>query len=130
MEIRADDIITAMKCHRIGACDKCPYEGIRNCIEAVCDDAVVLVKKLGEENERLKSQKYMIYADGRVEALGHNDPAGEPGKCGLYEQCRANTVREMQAEIINRCVKGGIYPAFVATTIDKIAKEMIDNVGT
>lgn len=86
MEIRADDIITAMKCHRIGACDKCPYEGIRNCIEAVCDDAVVLVKTI-----------------------------------------RANTVREMQAEIINRCVKGGIYPAFVASTIDRIVKEMIDN---
>ena len=40
---------------------------------------------------------------------------------------KANTVREMQTEIINRCVKGGIYPAFVATTIDKIAKEMIEN---
>ena len=39
---------------------------------------------------------------------------------------RANTVREMQAEIINRCIKGGIYPAFVASTIDKIAKEMLE----
>ena len=144
------------------AIHRCPYEGLRNCIEYLCDDAVSLVKELtakteaqditiselrkslekakhdadryarkikelAEENERLKSQRYMIYADGRVEALGHNDPTGEPGKCGLYEQCRANTVREMQAEIINRCIQGGIYPAFVATTIDKIAKEMIEN---
>ena len=42
------------------------------------------------------------------------------------EKAKANAVREMQAEIINRCLKGGIYPAFVATTIDKIAKEMLD----
>ena len=86
MEIKTDDIIKAMECHRINACHRCPYEGLRNCIEYLCDDAVSLVKLT-----------------------------------------RANTVREMQAEIINRCLKGGIYPAFVATTIDKIAKEMIEN---
>lgn len=68
-------------------------------------------KRLGEENEKL------------TKALD--------SKCDdCIARERANTVREMQAEIINRCIKGGIYPAFVATTIDKIAKEMIDNVGT
>lgn len=25
-----------------------------------------------------------------------------------------------------RCIKGGIYPAFVASTIDQIAKEMLE----
>lgn len=38
---------------------------------------------------------------------------------------KADTVREMHSEIKERCIKGGIYPAFVARTIDQIAKEMI-----
>ena len=144
--LNAEQVKKALECCNKGTtedCAKCPrFDGDRtlsteDCMEKLMRDALALInsqeqriKELTEENEGLKSQKYMIYADGRVEALGHNDPNGEPGKCGLYEQCRANTVREMQAEIINRCIQGGIYPAFVATTIDKIAKEMIDNVGT
>jgi regulator of replication initiation timing len=38
----------------------------------------------------------------------------------------ADTVKKMQAEIEARCIKGGIYPAFVARTIDQIAKEMLE----
>ena len=38
---------------------------------------------------------------------------------------RADTVRKMQSEIEARCIKGGIYPAFVKSTIDQIAKELI-----
>lgn len=108
MEIKADDIITAMECHRINACHRCPYEGIRNCIEYLCDDAVSLVKRLGEEKDQFLDTIVCLEID--------------------LEKAKANAVRKMQAEIINRCIHGGIYPAFVATTIDKIAKEMIDNV--
>lgn len=39
---------------------------------------------------------------------------------------RADTAREMHSEIKERCIKGGIYPAFAASTIDQIAKEMIE----
>ena len=38
----------------------------------------------------------------------------------------ADTVRKMHSEIKKRCIKGGIYPAFVASTIDQIAKEMLE----
>lgn len=34
----------------------------------------------------------------------------------------ADTVRKMHSEIKERCIKGGIYPAFVASTIDQIEK--------
>lgn len=37
---------------------------------------------------------------------------------------RAETVREMHFEIQQRCIKGGIYPAFVGCTVDKVAYEM------
>ena len=38
----------------------------------------------------------------------------------------ADTVRKMHSKIKKRCIEGGIYPAFVARTIDKIAKEMLE----
>jgi chromosome segregation ATPase len=42
------------------------------------------------------------------------------------ERLRADTVREMHFEIQQRCIKSGIYPAFVARTIDQIAQEMLE----
>lgn len=39
---------------------------------------------------------------------------------------RADTVQKMQAEIEARCIKGGIYPAFVERTIEKIVEEMLE----
>jgi hypothetical protein len=39
---------------------------------------------------------------------------------------KPNTVRKMHSEIKERCIKGGIYPAFVANVIDQIAKEMLE----
>ena len=39
----------------------------------------------------------------------------------------ADTVRKMQERIKEHCIKGGIYPAFVASTIDQIAKEMLED---
>lgn len=38
----------------------------------------------------------------------------------------ADTVKKMQELIKERCIEGGIYPAFVARTIDKIAKEILE----
>lgn len=42
------------------------------------------------------------------------------------KEIKADTVRKMQSEIKERCIKGGIYPAFVKNTIDQIAKEMLE----
>ena len=36
----------------------------------------------------------------------------------------SDTVRKMHFEIQQRCIKGGIYPAFVGCTVDKVAYEM------
>ena len=38
---------------------------------------------------------------------------------------KADTIKKMQSEIEARCIKGGIYPAFVKNTIDKAAEEII-----
>ena len=43
----------------------------------------------------------------------------------MRQEVKADTVRQMQTEIETRCLEGGIYPAFVKSTIAKIAEEMI-----
>lgn len=47
--------------------------------------------------------------------------------CDEYMSAKADTVRKMQAEIEARCIKGGIYPAFVKSTIDQIAEEILND---
>lgn len=110
MKHNKEDIIKAIECHKINNCCKCPYEGLPNCIDALCNNTVEFIKELTEECEIL------------TKALD--------SKC---DECiareRAGTVKKMHSEIKDRCIKGGIYPAFVATTIDQIAKEMIEECG-
>ena len=80
----------------------------------------ILMKELTEENERLTSLVKVITtnnADLETELAQTYD---------LLEEAKSDTVRKMQTEIKERCIKGGIYPAFVASTIDKIAKEMLE----
>lgn len=53
----------------------------------------------------------------------------------LYELCesyrreltevRAATAREMRDKIKERCIAGGIYPAFVASTINRVVEEIV-----
>ena len=70
-------------------------------------------KELTEENERLRTIPEQLHRE-------------------MYEQMikeckieRKLAVRKMQTEIEARCIKGGIYPAFVKGTIDQVAKEML-----
>ena len=42
------------------------------------------------------------------------------------ERLRADTVRKMQSEIKERCIKGGIFPVLVERIIDQVANEIIE----
>jgi hypothetical protein len=88
-------------------CNNCPMGEKRGCVIALIEFALKHYTELIEENKSLNQS-----CSNFVPALN---------------TVRANTVRKMQAEIINRCIHGGIYPAFVASTIDKIAKEMLED---
>ena len=57
--------------------------------------------------------------------MNEHDATEQAYKNG-YKQGKIDAVKKMQAEIEARCVKGGIYPAFVKSTIDQIAKEMTE----
>lgn len=41
-----------------------------------------------------------------------------------YENAKAETVRKMQSMIKERCIKGGLWPAFIANVVDTVAKEL------
>ena len=113
------------------------------------------IKELAEENEKLKKAKYIFStvdycADDLAKALEENKKLTEENERlslavemdgfsirnrleSIERYCnekikiaQADTVRKMHSEIKERCIKGGIYPAFVASTIDQIAKEIAD----
>ena len=44
----------------------------------------------------------------------------------IIKELKADTVNKMYLMIKERCVKGGIYPAFVASTITQVAKELLE----
>lgn len=78
------------------------------------------IEELTEENEMLKLK---VGAYQVKDALLSNQLDDKCDMCIARE--RADTVREMRKEIEARCIKGGIYPAFVRSTIEQIAREMI-----
>ena len=133
-----DRIIKALElCHSplVSDCDDCPYKGksVENgvyvgCTSVLMRDALPLIKELTgkcailtELNERLRV--VMDMSDTTLtDALRIVNEFCDK----RIKRAKADTVRKMQTEIEARCIKGGIYPAFVKSTIDKIAEEIIE----
>jgi hypothetical protein len=43
-----------------------------------------------------------------------------------YKQGAVDAVRKMQDAIKDRCINGGIYPVFVARTVENVAQEILE----
>lgn len=43
-----------------------------------------------------------------------------------YKQGQTDTVQRMRDTIKERCFKGGIYPMFVASVVENVARELIE----
>ena len=116
-------------------CEECPICG-EDCIKldqhalslineltedlhASCTEFERKCASLNDENERLTSNLVEKSAENIILSRRIGFDIGA---------IRADTVRKMQSEIKERCIKGGIYPAFVASTIDQIAKEVLEDV--
>ena len=115
MELNREQIIKALKCcksFRDGyMCVSCPYSKMlladdESCTNRMSQDALSLIEELTEENESLNQA-----CTNLIQTIG---------------SVQADTVKKMQTEIEARCIKGGIYPAFVKSTIDQIVKEMLN----
>lgn len=44
-----------------------------------------------------------------------------------YKQGTVDAVRKMQEAIKERCIKGGIYPAFVSDVVANVARELLED---
>lgn len=100
--------------------EKDTWEAIAKSYQKQFEDCGEDRAKLTEENERLRAEN----VDAQLGFRLLEDAFERLEK--INEQIEADTVRKMQSEIKERCIKGGIYPAFVASTIDEIAKEMLE----
>lgn len=116
------EIIKAMECcyENTLSCIDCPYQDKDIKCSNLTINALSLIKELTEENERLKIDVEILKMP-RATIFEIAD-AFERGR----KKGKADTVRKMQAEIEARCIKGGIYPAFVKSTIAQIAEEMLN----
>lgn len=97
-------------------CTKCVYfyrAADSICVEYLLKDALALIRELTEENERLEAEVSV-----KRKLLD---------KCEeRFSSIKADTVNKMYIEIKERCIKGGIYPAFVARTTADVAKELLE----
>jgi hypothetical protein len=85
-------------------------------------------EELREENERLKKHEIVYETPFGKQTMP--DILSLDGKSAeLYKRIenkiKADTVRKMHSLIKERCIKGGIYPAFVESTIEKVANELL-----
>ena len=74
-----EQIIKALECCTVGIgteCEKFPYMLTKFCNDVLKKEVLALInsqeqkiKELTEENERLRSQKYMLHSDGRIEPI-------------------------------------------------------------
>ena len=95
------------------------------CQRLLCSVALELItsqeqriKELTEENENLHASCTELTQEckkwqGRLKI-----------ECKYTEKI---TIKKMHAEIARRCIEGGIYPAFVESTIDQIVKELTED---
>lgn len=120
MELDREQIKKALECcNSHEKCSECPCTDFcygpswfdENAL-AIINSQEQTIKELTEENERLHAQVKMWTATAYCE----KDRA---------ESSKADTVRRMHSLIKERCIKGGIYPAFVESTIEKVAKELL-----
>ena len=100
------------------------------------------VQRLSEENERSTKVITDLIREGETylkqrDAFQNRAKYLEKENARLVEdnhilatefkdRVKADTVNKMYLMIKERCVKGGIYPAFVASTITQVAKEMLE----
>lgn len=102
-----------------GDCDKCPArEGCDAESNFLEKEALSLIREQEKRIEELETScTELTRCCTRLETLYNVE-------CKRLDTAKEDTVRKMHAEIKRRLLKGGIYPAFVARTIDNVAREM------
>ena len=92
-------------------CSECPLGRLITCKEQLIISVSDLVNQLDKDIERLRAIPEQLHKEMSERMI-------EERKIE-----RKLAVREMQSEIEARCLKGGIYPAFVKSTVNQVARE-------
>ena len=142
------EVIKALELHsqKVKPClQDCPYGGLHYCGSEMAKDALTLINELTQSEDYWKRQAYNgcmdkgIMADKIKELTEENEILQYEIENGVVvchdchtkyadkiEQAKADTVRKMQTEIEARCIKGGIYPAFVKNVVNQVANELLE----
>ncbi len=110
-----EQIVKALECcYLVGDCKECPYipDG-----DSVCE-----ARTLGKEALSL-----ILEQDKQIEELTIELDAMRTAANSLemhYENARADTAQKMHSMIKERCIKGGLWPAFIANVVAEVAKEL------
>lgn len=132
-KLNKEQLIKALECCKIRACDICPYDVFSD-PTSTCnlkEDAIELIKELTEENEYLKQQNE-IYAvlnekmEHICESYAFQYGTAVPKEVFLKKE-RERTIREMQERLKKyyHHLSGKTLPAAVEYHIDQIANEML-----
>ena len=123
MELKRDDIIKALECCANKAegclCSDCPFVRSRYCTNRLRENALLLIKELTEENERLNQT---------ITQLGKNNDEIARVYPLAIKEAEANTVRKMQGILENRINNKLSYHGWFIkeTVIAGVVKEMLE----
>lgn len=106
------EIIKALECCCKDDCDNCPNT-FGNCYSNLAGYALDLINRQQAEIERLKKK-----VEGLSEVLSDSIRI-------RYKEAQSEAVKEFADEFKSRCIKGGIYPAFVNRQLEIVKKEMV-----
>lgn len=138
-KLKPEDVMKALECCASGRpCRECEYKDKSKdtfgCRKGCLIDALALLREKDAEIERYrKIVGDLVIRDGEVvgivdgkETRYIDKSVSNVLKTMAVNRVKADTVRKMHTEIKERCIKGGIYPAFVARTIENVAKEILE----
>ena len=132
MELNAEQIKKALECcssKNLG-CKECPLqpkESLAICVTEISKNALTLINELIGENERL--QKSCTELTQELHDVAREYELYKRHNCDaeffkVKDKIKADTAKEMHSEIKDRCIKAGIYPAFVERTINQVVNEI------
>ena len=122
MELKRDDIIKALECCANKAegclCSDCPFVRSRYCTNRLRENALLLIKELTEENERLNQT---------ITQLGKNNDEIARVYPLAIKEAKAGTVRKMQKRLKAKAYTNNhCQDVVLLSNIDQIAKEMLE----
>ena len=94
-------------------CSEMLYISVLNDSNRIVRKAEEEINRLQAENERLKKEKdeYAYLYDKHINTA--------------FSHIKSEAVKKFANEFKSRCIKGGIYPAFVNRQLENVKKEMV-----